>query len=124
MKFKIGFMTQSNEEEHIESSPVVTSPREKEGVKSLVQVYFHSRNMTLTYYNDRFDLRRGDMVYVDGRLAGQRGRVVDIAYNFKIKPSKYQKVVSVVNTDIHGDFYLAGSHFLTFDPKALPKNKP
>ena len=30
--------------------------------KSVVQVYFPSRNMTLAYYNDRFDLHRGDVV--------------------------------------------------------------
>ena len=30
--------------------------------RSLVQVYFSKRDMTLTYFNDRFALHRGDIV--------------------------------------------------------------
>ena len=88
MKFKIGCTAQIDEEDKIESAPVITTPRKQEAVKSLVQIRFPSRNMTLAYFNDRFDLRRGDLVYVDGKLEGHRGIVVDIAYNFKIKLSQ------------------------------------
>ena len=35
-------------------------------LKSLVQVYFACRNMTLAYYNDRFVLHSGDIVFVEG----------------------------------------------------------
>lgn len=123
MKFKIGFTAQIDEEDKIESAPVITTPREQDAVKSLVQIRFPSRNMTLAYFNDRFDLRRGDLVYVDGKLEGHRGIVVDIAYNFKIKLSQYQRVIALVDTEVHGKFYLAGSHFVTFDRKALPTNQ-
>lgn len=88
--------------------------------KSLVQVHFSGRGMDLTYFNDQFDLKIGDRVYVDGKLEGQPGRVTGISYNFKIKLSDYKKVIAVVDTDVHGQFYLAGSHFVSFDPKALP----
>ena len=40
-----------------------------------------------TVYNDLFDLHPGDLVYVDGKLEGHRGRVTDVNYNFKIKVS-------------------------------------
>ena len=123
MKFKIGFTVSSNEDEKIESAPVITAPRKQEAVKSLVQIRFPSRNMTLAYFNDKFDLRRGDLVYVDGKLEGHRGIVVDVAYNFKIKISQYQKVIALVDTEVHGQLYMAGSHFVTFDSEALPKNK-
>ena len=123
MKFKIGFTAQLNEEDKIESAPVITTPRKSEAVKSLVQIRFPSRNMTLAYFNDKFDLRRGDLVYVDGKLEGHRGIVVDVAYNFKIKISQYQKVVALVDTEVHGEFYMAGSHFVTFDREALPQRK-
>ena len=123
MKFKIGFTAQIDEEDKIESAPVITTPRKQEAVKSLVQSRFPSRNMTLAYFNDRFDLRRGDLVYVDGKLEGHRGIVVDIAYNFKIKLSQYQRVIALVDTEVHGKFYLAGSHFVTFDRKALPPSQ-
>lgn len=91
--------------------------------KSVVQVYFSKRNMTLSYYNDRFDLHQNDMVYVEGKLEGLLGRVVEVNYNFKIKVSDYKRVISVVNTDVNGQFFMAGSHFVTFDSKALPAEK-
>ena len=33
-------------------------------VPSLVRVYFADRGAEYTYYNDAFDLREGDIVYV------------------------------------------------------------
>ncbi len=123
MKNKIGFTAAIFEDDSIESAPVITAPRSTTPVKSVVQINFPTRNMTLAYFNDRFDLRRGDLVYVDGKLEGLRGRVVDVAYNFKIKLSKYQRVIALVDTEVHGTFHLAGSHFVTFDRDALPQSK-
>lgn len=88
--------------------------------KSLVQVRFPDRNMTLGYYNDRFDLKAGDRVYVDGKLEGVLGRVTEVSHNFRIRRSDYQKVIAVVDTDVSGRFHVAGSHFVTFDPGVLP----
>ncbi len=88
--------------------------------KSVASVYFAEKHMTLPYYNDRFDLKRGDLVYVDGKLEGIRGRVTEVNYHFKIKISDYKRVVAVIDTDVHGKFFMAGSHFVTFDRKALP----
>ena len=122
MAFKIGFAA-----EHPENKPagvtytaqqVQAAPR-----KSVVQVYFADRNMTLAYYNDQFDLHRGDMVYVDGKLEGKRGRVTEVNYNFKIKISDYKRVIAVVDTTVSGQFFMAGSHFVTFDREALPISK-
>ena len=91
--------------------------------KSVVQVRFPGKGMALAYYNDRFDLKLGDLVYVDGKLEGQLGRVVEISYNFKIKISEYKKVIAVCNTTVHGQFFMANSHFVTFDPATLPKEQ-
>lgn len=88
--------------------------------KSIVQVSFPGKGMALSYYNDQFDLKLGDLVYVDGKLEGQLGRVVEISYNFKIKISEYKRIIAVCDTNIHGQFFMAGSHFVTFDPQALP----
>ena len=44
-------------------------------------------------------------------------------YNFKVKVSDYKKVIALVDTDIKGKLFSAGSHFITFDRKALPKEK-
>lgn len=122
MAFKIGFAAGTSEKKPIASTYTVpqraATPR-----KSGVQVYFPDRHNTLAYYNDRFDLHRGDMVYVDGKLKGMLGRVTEIDYNFKIKVSDYKRVIAVVDTTVHGQFFMAGSHFMTFDREALPSGK-
>lgn len=121
MAFKIGFAAeqpQTKTESTYIAPQRTTAPR-----KSVVQVRFPDRGMTLAYYNDQFDLHRGDIVFVDGKLEGLRGRVVDVNYNFKIKISEYKRVIAVADTEVHGQFYMAGSHFVTFDPTALPSNK-
>ena len=98
-----------------EASSEAAAPR-----KSVVQVLFPGWGKTLAYYNDLFDLKAGDRVYVDGKLDGQLGVVTSVNYNFKIKLSEYKRVIALVNTDVHGKFYMAGSQFVTFDPSVLP----
>ena len=56
---------------------------------------------------------------MDGKLDGQLGIVTAVNYNFKIKLSEYKRVIALVKTDVHGKFYMAGSHFVTFDPNVL-----
>lgn len=119
MAFKIGFTaeTESNEKRNIENIPAQKiAPIIK---KSVVDVFFPDRHLTCSYYNDMFDLKRGDIVYVEGKLEGKRGRVVDINYNFKIKLSDYKRVIGVADTDVIGEFHLARSHFITIDEGAL-----
>ena len=99
-----------------QAEPIVPRP-------SLVQVHFQNKSMTLAYYNDQFDLHVGDLVYVDGKLEGVRGRITEVNYNFKIKVSDYKRVIAVVDTTVHGQFFMAGSHFVTFDRSALPAEK-
>lgn len=122
MSFKIGFTAENNEdslqEEVYTASHQTAAPR-----KSVVQVYFEGRNTTLTYYNDQFDLHCGDTVFVDGKLEGMRGRVEKVSYNFKIKLSDYKRVIAVADTTVNGQFFNAGSHFLTFDRNAIPGSK-
>ena len=122
MFHRIGFAS-SSEESVSQSISSAVSPAERAPRKSVVRVHFPARNMTLSYYNDAFDLKIGDLVYVDGRLEGLRGRVVDITYNFKIKLSDYKRVISVADTEVKGEFFFAGSHFVTFDPAVLPYTK-
>ena len=121
MESKIGFAVDNGEKR---SAAACTVPQQTAAPrKSVVQVHFDERNRTLAYYNDRFDLHCGDMVYVDGKLEGVRGRVVEVNYNFKIKLSEYKRVIAVADTTVHGRFFTAGSHFVTFDRKVLPVGK-
>ena len=86
----------------------------------MVEVFFPDRQRAYSYYNDMFNLKRGDIVYVDGKLEGKRGRVTNVNYTFKIKLSDYKRVIGVANTEVIGEFHLAGSHFITTDGGALP----
>ena len=98
MAFKIsGFGASQTKENNIapnyEMHPQTEIPR-----KSLVQIRFPGKGMALTYYNDQFDLKPGDQVYVDGKMEGLLGQVMEVNYNFKIKISDYKKVIAV---DVH-----------------------
>ena len=122
MKFKIGFTGNSNEKENSSLNEQRVNKADIP-VKSLVQVRFPDRNMTLSYYNDSFDLHRGDLVFVDGKLEGLRGIVVDVSYNFKIKLSDYKRVIAVADTTLKGELHMTLSHFVTFDSSVLPYKK-
>ena len=120
MKFPIGFAF-NDESKKVEMEPLIQQATVP--VKSLVQVYFPERNQTLTYFNDQFDLKRGDFVFVDGKLAGLRGIVREVNKNFKIKVADYKKVISVADTHVSGQMHMAGSHFVSFDASVLPYEK-
>ena len=79
MGFKIGFSAGvDNDYDDYKVQPELKQPAAPR--KSLVEVFFSGRNMTLTYYNNQFDLHSGDMVYVDGKLEGLLGRVVEVTF--------------------------------------------
>ncbi len=122
MSFKIGFAVNNKPEKE----PVKNDITVKQDVvprKSVVQVYFPVRGLTCAYYNDAFDLHRGDLVYVDGKLEGLCGRVVDVSYTFKIKLSEYKRVIGKADTEVKGDLYFAGSNFIAFDSSVIPFEK-
>lgn len=120
--FKIGFNGSAEEHRQApeEATPFVPRSRRENGRS---RPFSRRRNMNLSYYNDAFDLKRGDIVFVEGKLESLRGRVVDVAYNFKIKLSDYKRVISVADTNVQGEFFFAGSHFVTFDRSTLPYEK-
>ena len=120
MKFPIGFAF-NDESTTVEMERLVQQAVVP--VKSLVQVYFPERNQALTYFNDQFDLKRGDFVFVDGKLEGIRGIVREVNKNFKIKVADYKKVISVADTKVSGQMHMAGSHFVSFDASVLPYEK-
>lgn len=70
MAYRIGFTAEyDRENEAVEGTerPARLNPR-----RSVVRVQFQSRGGELAYYNDQFDLKVGDIVYVDGKYAGRQ----------------------------------------------------
>lgn len=96
MAFKMGFHA-SAEPEPKETVGEIKNPA-RPPRRSVVRVFFPTRNFACSYYNDAFDLHCGDIVFVEGKLEGLRGRVVEVSYGFKIKLSDYKRVISKADT--------------------------
>lgn len=107
-----------DESEYTYTPPRVIKPR-----KALVEIYFSQKHNTITYYNDQFNLSVGDTVFVDGAYEGIPGKVVNLTYTFKIKPSDYKKVVFVADTDVYGELEFAGSHVMSLKRYTMPYEK-
>lgn len=121
MKFKIGFTADNSKENVIvpnKPEQEKTAPR-----KSVVDIRFENYHKVLSYYNDKFDLQCGDLVYVEGQFEDQLGCVVAVNYNFKIKLSDYKRVIAVADTNVSGEFFMSESMFITFDHNTLPQSK-
>lgn len=117
MKRMIGFM--ADNESGAELCAVSAASRTTAAVKSLVKVCFEHHPMALAYYNDRFDLREGDVVYVSGKLAGNPGVVVSVSRKFRIHTSDYERVLSLLDLTIHGSFTRVGDKMVSFDQIAV-----
>lgn len=117
MKFPIGFHAQ----EHTGKKPVVTTEYlNGEGTPSMVLVRLPGCHIPLSYYNDRFELAEGDIVFVEGKYEGIPGRVEKVTTKFKVNLEDYKKILGVAETRVRGLFRQAGSHFITFEPTVLP----
>ena len=103
MKFKIGFS--GYEEEQQTAEQLAEMPGEMQPVKSVVQVRFPSQGRSYSYYNDRFDLHVGDIVFVEGKLEGVKGIVTELSRTLK------------------GRLYFGGSHLIAFDKDVIPYDK-
>ncbi len=121
MKYKIGF--NGYEEEQKQEDLRALQTVENKPVNSVVQVRFPSCGSSFAYYNDRFDLSVGDIVFVEGKLEGVQGIVTEVSRSFRIKLSDYKRVVSVADTKVAGRLYFGGSHLIAFDEKVIPYEK-
>ena len=120
MKYKIGFHGYEEEKKE-DLQPLEIG--ENKPVKSVVQVRFPSQGRSFAYYNDRFDLHVGDIVFVEGKLEGVQGTVTEVSRSFKIKLSDYKRVISVADTTVKGELYFGGLHLIAFDKNVIPYEK-
>lgn len=112
MKSILGFTAPAEAEEQavIPEMEETVVPR-----KSLVEIKFPGINKNLSYYNDQFLLREGDVVYVSGKLAGQPGRVMSVTYQFRIHTKDYERVLTKLDLTLHGSFTPVKSQMVCFD---------
>ena len=122
MKFKIGF-TAEEKKENLSQNVQTEQKPEITPKPSLVTISFPNIHKNYSYYNDHFDLREGDTVFVSGKLENIPGKVVKVSYSFKIKLSDYQRVISVADTDIRGQLCFSENKIISFDPNVMPYDK-
>ena len=88
-------------------------------VRSVVDVAFPD-DTVLRYYNDRFDLKTGDGVYVSGKRAGSLGIVKSVTTIFKINLSCYERVLARIDFQLRGTFEPMGVFMVGVTPDAGP----
>ena len=108
-----------DEKKDIQDPLVIPSNETKEPAKSLVRVRFDCFDKELTYFNDRFDLKEGDRVFVSGKLAGKVGYITSVTTKFKIRLSDFECVIAVAQTPIHGSYVPVMDKMLSYDSSAL-----
>lgn len=117
MKTPIGFSMQTNENE--EKQHNLDNPQENATAPSVITVSFVNGKQ-YPYYNDRFDLKVGDYVYVDGKLAGIRGRVISQTYQFCVNLKYYKRVLQKIDCTVHGTFTKSGMFLVCQDANTVP----
>ena len=123
---KIGFdLFGSEKNNNIESTPVKGCfPEESDApVRSVTRIYFPERGFACSYYNDRFNLKIGDLVFVDGKLEGRFGIVEEVNKNFKIKVSDYKRVIAKADTTVRGELFFGDNMLIAFDKSVISYEK-
>lgn len=90
---------------------------------TLVQVYFVAKDDAFLYLCEDIILHEGDHVYVSGKMKDTLGIVVDVRHQFKVRPSKYERVITKIDTQLQGEFKIFNRLLLSFDRKSLGKEK-
>lgn len=108
-----------DEKKDVPDPLVIPNDETMEPVVSLVRVRFDCFDKELTYFNDRFDLKEGDRVFVSGKLAGKIGYITSVSTKFKIRLSDYERVIAVAQTPIHGSYVPVIDKMLSYDSIAL-----
>lgn len=116
MKNVIGFCAEQDQVE----LPDVRAMEETRPVPSVAEVFFPHSGRTLSYYNDRFDLRENDVVFVSGKLEGKPGLVRSVTTRFKIRLAQYERVVAHARLLISGTFVPAAGMMVSLGADAEP----
>lgn len=89
----------------------------------LAEVRFSTNRERGTFIVEHMELYEGDLVYVTGPMQDKVGTVTDVTYHCKIRPSKYERVVAKIDTDVYGNFIPLEHMWVTFDRQCMEKDK-
>ncbi|WP_126940083.1 SWIM zinc finger domain-containing protein [Veillonella sp. VA142] len=89
----------------------------------LAEVRFDNARETGTFIVEHMELSEDDLVYVTGPMQDKVGTVIDVIYHCKIRPSKYERVVAKIDTDLYGKFIPLEHLWVTFDRPCMDKDK-
>ena len=100
----------------------VKDTNQKEGndaISSIVKVRFCENPRELMYYNDRFALKVGDIVYVEGEFADTPGHVMAVNIDFKNNPDDYERVLARPDVAVHGIYHPFFPMILSYSEEAV-----
>lgn len=89
----------------------------------LAEICFDNAKETGTFIVEHMELYEGDLVYVTGPMQNKMGTVIDVIYHCKIRPSKYDRVVAKIDTNLYGEFIPLEYLWATFDRSCMDKDK-
>ena len=89
----------------------------------LAEVEFGNSREVGTFICEDIDIWDGDFVYVTGPMQDKIGTVRDVDYFCKIRPSKYERVVTKVDTSLYGEFSPIEHLWVTFQRNSIEKDK-
>ena len=89
----------------------------------LVEVRFDKTRETGTFIVEHMEISEGDLVYVTGPMQDKVRTVIDVTYHCKIRPSKYNRVVAKIDTDLYGEFIPLEHLWVTFERHCMDKDK-
>lgn len=116
---KIGFSMETDKESQALAEVISAVNTDEEiAVRSVVTVLFEN-GKEYPYYNDRFCLHIGDFVYVEGKLAGMLGRVVEYTEEFCVNLKYYKRVIQKVTGKVNGTFQKFGCYLISNDCQVL-----
>ncbi|MEF9921340.1 MAG: hypothetical protein RR313_00970 [Anaerovoracaceae bacterium] len=88
-------------------------------MNSVVKVGFMNDGREFPYYNNKFDLKVGDIVYVDGKQEGKAGIVLSVISHFKVSKDYYKMVIAKLDLDIKGKYFNIGPFMSSYSKEAV-----
>ncbi len=117
---KIGFNIKNEKE--IEATAPKYEPKEEAPIRSVATVRFQD-GREYPYYNDKFNLKVGDNVFVDGKLYGKLGVVVGVTTKFKISRNIYKDVIAKLDFNISASFKKCNDYMIAKGNNIISKEQ-